>query len=131
MKYENPQNTLLDIKKLDRLYFALLCFMRLTKDTPLVGRVTRDKMLYAKLCALSQQAPNDLVDYPKCADAAVEQLDVEWIQLIAAASTARPEFQYRRIDKATGQEDITFAIGRWMDSHAFLEDVKTLYGRTN
>lgn len=128
MKYEAPQDTLLDLAKLDRLYFALLCFNRLTLGAPLFNRITRDKILYAKLFALSHQAPTELADYPERADVVVGQLETEWPKFIARADAIRQEFRNRHIDKITGLEYLTFAVGRWMDSPAFQEDVRALYG---
>ncbi|MGA2898181.1 MAG: AIPR family protein [Acidobacteriaceae bacterium] len=130
MKYETPLDTIADTRTLDRLYFALLCFRLLIGGKPLVNKLTRDRTLYAKLCALSFLAPNNLELYKAAAEEAVSRLGVEWPRFLNAAEVKRRyEFVRIRKDPTTGEENTRYSQSRWLESTVFVEDVEELYGK--
>jgi hypothetical protein len=122
-KLADPLITLEDPELLDKLYYALLCFKRMTAGSAVLNRTTRNRTLYAKLYALAVKRPKELKEYPESADRAVQQLSDNWALLVNIVAGRRKEFAFTRISKSTGMEVEEFAQTKWFDTEAFREDV--------
>lgn len=128
LKVEDPCQTIRDEAVLDRLYFAFLCYKRLSTDPNFKPRMSRDQTFYLKLYALSRRAPNRIDDYLNSADAAVSSIERDWQSFVTVAFSRRSEFWQTRTKKRTGQESRFFNRHQWVSAGGFVADANEFFG---
>jgi hypothetical protein len=109
-------------EKLDRFYFAFLCFKLLGSDDQLALR--QDKKLCSQLYALViWYKPTQIADFSNAAKEATAHLSADWDGFIKTAEKAARKFIRTRIDKRTNETVERFDAYGWFKSTDFLAAV--------
>jgi hypothetical protein len=133
VQYKRFEEIANDLKKLDRFYWAFLCYNQMVRNVR--GREAQrqyQRMLLGKVYAITEGAMPTDIDIGEVTGEVrtkVVQFEDEWAQFLLEVAKRESRWQRTRTDKVTNQPRAQFFEKGWLDSGDFVQDVRKHFQR--